>query len=43
MASREKEKWGWLAALVAAVILGVGRIVYSVFRFVFGLLESAAS
>lgn len=42
MVSREKERYGWLAALVAASILAVGRVVYSVFSFLFSVLRSAA-
>jgi hypothetical protein len=37
-----KNRYGWLAALVAGVILGVGRVVYSVFQLVFTVLSKLA-
>jgi len=39
----EKKRYGWLAALIASLILAVGRVVYGVFRFVFSLIERSAS
>lgn len=39
MVSEVRKRYGWLAALVAGVILGIGRVVYAVFYLVFSVLS----
>ena len=38
-----KERYGWLAAVVASLILMIGRFVYGVFRIIYGVIVWLAS
>ena len=38
-----KQRYGWLASIVAAVILSIGRVVYVLFRGLYGFIHSLAS